>query len=115
MAQYKGVWFSIDFFCSNVGNEMSYAWHASEQLSRMPEAPAAEGCCFTRSRTRFSTVECTFSFVVRDAPKLNQYDGPLPLTEVRLTEPEVITEGLLDEDAKAEGGGVDGLDVFSSR
>lgn len=94
---------------------MSYAWHASEQLSRMPEAPGAEGCCFTRSRTRFSTVEFTFSFVVREAPKLNQYDVPLPLAEVRLIEPGLKAEGLLDEDGEVEGSGVVGLDIFSSR
>jgi hypothetical protein len=111
MAQYKGVWFSMNFSCSSEENETSYAWHASEQLSRMPEAPAAEGCCLTKSRTRFDTVECTFSFVVRDAPKLNQ---PLPFNEARLAELGVTTEEGQVVDCKADPDCVCGFDVFSS-
>ena len=108
MAQYNGVWFLMDFCCNNEEKGMSYAWHASEQLSRMSEAVGVGGFCFTISRIRFSTVECRVCFVVFDAPKLNQQEEPLPT---------VVIEGFLlplDEDC-AEDSGATGFDVFASR
>jgi hypothetical protein len=95
---------------------MSYASQASAQLSRMPEAPGAEYCCFTRSRTSPNTVAWT-SFVVRDAPKLNQAAGPLPFAEVRLAfkgEAGRWGEGGYDE-CEGDGVTVSGVCGFSSR
>jgi hypothetical protein len=116
MAQYNGVWCSMDFCCNNEEKLMSYAWHASEQLSRMSEAVGVGGFCFTTSRIRFSVVECTVCFVALDGPELNQLERPLfVVVEVNLPEYGVIEGFLLrlDEDC-ANDGGVIRFDVFSS-
>jgi len=111
-----GVWFSMDFSCNMEENDMSYASQASEQLSRMPEAPGVEYGCLTRSRTSPNTVACT-SFVVRDTPKLNHVAGPLPFVEDRLTFKGTVDVGPLfgDWNEGCEGDGVSGLGDFSSR
>ena len=67
MAQYRGVWSSIDFSWRMVERERECVEHASAQLWRMPVAAGElEMCSWIKSRTRRRTVDRT-SRAVRDS------------------------------------------------
>lgn len=108
MAQYNGVWFSIDFCCNNEEKDVLYALHASEQLSRMSEALGVGGCCFTISRTRFSIVE--WAIAVLFTKNLDQKEGALSIVDVVVAEVSVpesgVTGWVLLAVLLAEDGGV---------
>lgn len=113
MAQYNGVWFSIDFCCNNEEKDVLYPLHASEQLSRMSEALGVGGCCFTISRTRFSIVE--WVIVVFFTKNLDQKEGTLSIVDFVVVEVSVPESGvtgwvllavLLVDEGSAEDSGV---------
>jgi hypothetical protein len=104
----------MDLSCNKEEKEMSYVRHASEKLSKMPEALGVVDLSFTRSRMIFSIVDRTICFGVRETPKLNHQleDGPLSSAEHKPPAPGVSSGFLLLD---AEGDVIPGFEVFSSR